>query len=319
MIVISEHSGCVRTLGPVLASLTALAALAAGGCSASPASTGDRLDVTVAFYPLQFVTERVGGDRVRVSNLARPGVEPHDLELQPKQLAGLADAGLVVYLAGFQPAVDEAVEAEAKDASFDVAAVQPLADAPPGAEGGKEEHANEGKDPHVWLDPTRLAAIGDRLAERLAEADPDKDNAAGYRDRAARFRTELTALDTEFSAGLTTCQRREIVTSHAAFGYLAARYNLTQVPISGLSPESEPTPQRVAEVAALARSRNVTTIFFETLVSPKIAETLATEVGARAEVLDPLEGLAPDAAPGTDYLSVMRQNLAKLRAALGCT
>ena len=315
----------MRTLGLALASLTTLAALAAGGCSASPASTGDRLDVTVAFYPLQFVTERVGGDRVRVTNLARPGVEPHDLELQPKQLAGLADAGLVVYLAGFQPAVDEAVEAEAKDASFDVAAVQPLADAPPGAEGeqdgdgGTGEHANEGKDPHVWLDPTRLAAIGDRLAERLAEADPNKDNAAGYRDRAARFRTELTALDTEFSAGLTTCQRREIVTSHAAFGYLAARYGLTQVPISGLSPESEPTPQRVAEVAALARSRNVTTIFFETLVSPKIAETLATEVGARAEVLDPLEGLAPDAAPGTDYLSVMRQNLAKLRAALGCT
>jgi zinc transport system substrate-binding protein len=320
MIVISEHSGYVRTLGLALASLTALAAVTAAGCSASPASTGAKLNATVAFYPLQFVTERVGGDRVRVTNLARPGVEPHDLELEPKQLASVADADLVVYLAGFQPAVDEAVKAEAKDAAFDVATVQPLADAPPGAEGAHdEEDDHDGKDPHVWLDPTRLAAIGDRLAERLAEADPNKDNAAGYRDRAAKLRAELSALDAEFSAGLKTCQRREIVTSHAAFGYLAARYDLTQVPISGLSPESEPTPQRVAEVAALARSRNVTTIFFETLVSPKIAETLATEVGARAEVLDPLEGLAPDAAPGTDYLSVMRQNLAKLRTALGCT
>jgi zinc transport system substrate-binding protein len=317
MIVISEHSGCVRSPGFVLASLTVLTAVVAAGCSSSPAATGDKIDATVAFYPLQFVTERVGGDRVRVTNLARPGVEPHDLELQPKQLANVADADLVVYLAGFQPAVDEAVEAQARDAAFDVATVEPLTDAPPAA--ADEDGADEGKDPHVWLDPIRLAAIGDRLAERLAEADPDKDNAAAYRDRAARLRAELTALDTEFSDGLTTCQRRDVVTSHAAFGYLAARYNLTQVPISGLSPDGEPTPQRVAEVAALARSRNVTTIFFETLVSPKIAEALATEVGARAEVLDPLEGLAPDAAPGTDYLSVMRQNLAKLRTALGCT
>jgi zinc transport system substrate-binding protein len=299
MIVISAHSGFVRSLG--LALIAAAAVVVGGGCSATPGATDADVDVVVAFYPLQFVAERVGGDRVRVTNLVRPGVEPHDLELEPRQLAGLASADLVVHLDGFQPAVDEAIATEAEKTAFDVTTVQPLVD----------------DDRHVWLDPTRLATIGDRLAERLGTI--DERHRSAYHDRAATLRIALTALDTEFSTGLATCQRRDIVTSHAAFGYLAARYNLTQVSISGLSPESEPTPQRVAEVAAIARSRNVTTIFFETLVSPKMAQTLASEIGARAEVLDPIEGLAPDAAPGADYLSVMSENLAKLRAALACT
>src|SRR6185312_4405980 len=139
-----------------------------------------------------------------------------------------------------------------------------------------------------------------KVAERLGAV--DGANADAYLDRATAFKAELATLDKEFEDGLKTCARRDIVTSHAAFGYLAAKYSLTQVPISGISPEAEPSPQRVAEVAALAREKGVTTIFFETLVSPKVAETLAREVGAKAEVLDPIEGLASDAAPGTDYL-----------------
>jgi zinc transport system substrate-binding protein len=304
MIVISEQSGSVRfaVLALGLAAVLAAAA-AASGCTASPAasSNGTAPDAVVAFYPLQFVAERIGGDRVRVTNLVRPGVEPHDLELRPRQLATIADADVVVYLAGFQPAVDEGVAVTNSPNAFDVGTVEPLI----------------GADPHVWLDPTRLATIGDRLADRLAAG--DGRNGDTYHDRAAALRADLTALDTEFATGLRDCQRRDIVTSHAAFGYLAARYGLTQVPISGLSPESEPTPQRVAAVAALAREHGTTTIFFETLVSPKVARTLATEVGARAEVLDPIEGLDPDAPPGADYMSVMRENLAKLRTALGCT
>jgi zinc transport system substrate-binding protein len=282
-----------------------------GACSAEKKADG-KIDVVAAFYPLQFVAERVGGDAVTVTNLAKPGVEPHDLELEPKQLAGIADADLALYLKGFQPAVDEAVEAEAKDSAFDVATVQLLNEAPE----GEEEDEHGGKDPHVWLDPTRLATIADKVAERLAAA--DKDHADDYKLRAVKLKTDLTALDDEYKKGLQNCARTDIVTSHAAFGYLAKRYNLVQVPISGLSPEAEPSPQRVAEVAAFAKEKGVTTIFFETLVSPKVAQTLATEVGARAEVLDPIEGLRADAAPGEDYLSVMRQNLTKLRDALGC-
>jgi zinc transport system substrate-binding protein len=295
MIVISSHSGLVRRLLAVLAAVTTLAVAGCTDAAKTAANADGRLDVVAAFYPLQFVAERVGGDRVRVTNLVNPGVEPHDIEPDAKQLELITEADLVMHLAGFQPAVDEAIEAQAKDRALDV--------------------ANGGNDPHIWLDPMRLAAIGDKVAERLAKV--DSTAADGFRTHAKDLRAALVALDAEYTSALRTCQRHDIVTSHAAFGYLAERYKLSQIPITGISPEEEPTPQRLAEIAALAKQKGVTTIYFETLVSPKIAETLAKEVGAKAEVLDPIEGLKPGA--GGDYLSVMRENLARLRTGLGCT
>ncbi|MET7374025.1 metal ABC transporter substrate-binding protein [Micromonospora arida] len=306
----------------VLAAATALLALGAGaGCSTGGAAGADpqRVDVVAAFYPLQFLAERIGGDAVRVTNLAKPGAEPHDLELNPSQVGEVSDAELIVYLKGFQPAVDDAVAQNGGDRAFDVTSVQPLLDASAGGHDheGEEGHAEEsgGKDPHVWLDPTRLAGIGDQLAQRLGKADPD--HAADYTARAAALRTDLTTLDGEFKTGLATCQRREIVTSHAAFGYLADRYQLDQVGITGLSPDVEPSPQRLAHVIEEAKEHQATTIFFETLVSPKVAETIAGQVGAKTAVLDPIEGLA--AGSDGDYLSVMRTNLRTLQTALSCS
>ncbi|MBQ1011564.1 zinc ABC transporter substrate-binding protein, partial [Micromonospora sp. M51] len=217
------------------------------------------------------------------------------------------------------PAVDDAVAQNGGDRAFDVTSVQPLLDASAGGHDheGEEGHTEEsgGKDPHVWLDPTRLAGIGDQLAQRLGTADPD--HAADYTARAAALRADLTTLDDEFKHGLATCQRREIVTSHAAFGYLADRYQLDQVGITGLSPDVEPSPQRLAHVIEEAKEHQATTIFFETLVSPKVAETIAGQVGAKTAVLDPIEGLA--AGSDGDYLSVMRTNLRTLQTALGCS
>ncbi|MFF5178079.1 metal ABC transporter substrate-binding protein [Micromonospora sp. NPDC000316] len=311
-----------RTTSRVLAAATALLALGAGaGCSTGGPAGADpqRVDVVAAFYPLQFLAERIGGDAVRVTNLAKPGAEPHDLELSPKQVGQVSDAELIVYLKGFQPAVDDAVAQGGGDRVFDVASVQPLLDLNAGGHDhdGEEEHGEEtgGKDPHVWLDPTRLARIGDQLAQRLGEADPD--HAADYTDRATTLRAELTTLDGEFTDGLRTCQRREIVTSHTAFGYLADRYGLEQIGITGLSPDVEPSPQRLAQVIEEAKEHQASTIFFETLVSPKVAETIAGQVGAKTAVLDPLEGLA--AGSSGDYLSVMRTNLETLRTALSCS
>ncbi|MFI6237422.1 metal ABC transporter substrate-binding protein [Micromonospora sp. NPDC050784] len=306
----------------VLAAATALLALGAGaGCSTGGAAGADpqRVDVVAAFYPLQFLAERIGGDAVRVTNLAKPGAEPHDLELNPSQVGEVSDAELIVYLKGFQPAVDDAVAQNGGDRAFDVTSVQPLLDASAGGHDheGEEGHAEEsgGKDPHVWLDPTRLAGIGDQLAQRLGKADPD--HAADYTSRAAALRADLTTLDGEFKNGLATCQRREIVTSHAAFGYLADRYQLDQVGITGLSPDVEPSPQRLAHVIEEAKEHQASTIFFETLVSPKVAETIAGQVGAKTAVLDPIEGLA--AGSNGDYLSVMRTNLRTLQTALSCS
>ncbi|AGZ39907.1 metal ABC transporter substrate-binding protein [Actinoplanes friuliensis] len=303
-----------------LLAATAIALLVGASAACADEASGfaadGRLDVVTAFYPLQFLSERIGGDAVAVTELTKPGAEPHDVELNPRQVGAISDAGLVVYLSGFQPAVDEAVQQEAANKAFDAGSVVELLAAADGHEHapGEEEHAEEGKDPHVWLDPVRFATITDRLAERFGQADPAR--AATYTERAKTLHTELDALNTEFATALKTCERRELVTSHTAFRYLADRYDLTEVGITGISPESEPSPKHLAHVAEEARETGTTTIFFETLVSPKVAETIAREVGAKTAVLDPLEGLTE---PDADYFSVMRSNLTALTSALGCT
>jgi zinc transport system substrate-binding protein len=298
----------MRTLPALLLSLSLTA------CASGAAGSDDGpVEVTAAFYPYAFLVERIGADDVALTTLTRPGAEPHDLELTPQQVGGLGESDLVVYAAGFQPAVDEAVGQQAQDKAFDVNAVTELVPGYVPLEDGELEPEEEGTDPHVWLDPTRYAQIAQALAERLGEVDPKR--ASAYEQRAAALTAELQALDEEMSAGLQTCQRREIVTSHNAFGYLADRYDLEQIAVTGITPEEEPTPRRLADVARLAEEHGVTTVFFEELVSPRTAESLAREVGAKAVVLSPLEG-PPETG---DYLSAMRENLATLRTALGCT
>jgi zinc transport system substrate-binding protein len=275
-------------------------------------SAAKKLDVAAAFYPLEFLTERVGGDLVEVTGLTQPGAEPHDLELTAKQVASLGETDLVVFERGFQPAVDEAVDEHAKDRALDLAAVQPLEQGFVPLEEGELHEDEKGADPHIWLDPQRMQALADATAKRLAAVNPAA--AQTFEANAAALKTELSTLDQEFRDGLAGCARKEFVTSHNAFGYLARRYRLDQVAITGLTPEAEPSPKRLIEVAKLAKDRKVTTIFFEELVSPKTAQSLAREVGAKAQVLSPLEA-APESG---DYFSAMRTNLASLRAALGC-
>ncbi len=287
---------------------TVLASVAAGCSDGGTGGDPGALQVVVGFYPLQYLAERVGGDLVDVSSLAQPGAEPHDLELSPQQIVQIADADLVLYLGGVQPAVDDAVAENASDTSFDALGATSLEDGY--QELGTDEES--GTDPHVWLDPTKYAELAAAVAGRLADIDPD--NAATYDDNAASLVADLTALDDEFEAGLGSCERTEIVTTHNAFGYLAARYGLEQVAISGLSPDDEPSPQKLAEVQSFAQSHGVTTIFYEDAVSPDYAETIASQIGAKAAVLSPLEVVGD----GEDYLSVMRTNLATLLAALGC-
>jgi zinc transport system substrate-binding protein len=310
-----------RTPAVIFAGLAALAATGLAGCTTESAAASGKVDVVAAFYPLQFVSEQVGGGHVAVTNLAKPGAEPHDLELSARQVGRVSDAEVIVYLKGFQPAMDDAVEQVGGDRAFDVSDAVPLlrageSDHVHEGEGADEAHEETGAtDPHVWLDPARLSTIGQQVAERLAARDPE--HAADYAANAARLRTDLSGLDQEYAAGLRNCQRRELVTSHAAFGYLADRYHLEQVGLTGVTPDTEPAPQRLASVAAEAREHGATTIFFETLVSPKVADTIAHEVGARTAVLDPIEGLQPGSTG--DYFSIMRTNLTALRTALDCS
>lgn len=278
---------------------------------------GDTLRLVASFYPLQYAAQRVAGDTADVASLTKPGAEPHDLELNPQDVAKVGDADLVIYLSGFQPAVDEAVAEGAEDSSFDAADAATLDLTFTPIEEG-EEHADEAGsvDPHFWLDPTRLADVAANLAERLGELDPDR--AQSFLDNAADLRADLEDLDAELEEGLADCADKDIVTSHNAFGYLAQRYGLNQVGITGLTPEDEPSPEDLVAVTAFVEENDVRTIYYETLVSPAIAETVAAETGAETAVLDPIEGLN-DESEGSDYLEVMRANLSNLQAGQPCT
>jgi zinc transport system substrate-binding protein len=303
------HPVRARTLAGV-----GLAALAAAGLAAcSPADADDRHDVVAAFYPLQFVAERIGGEHVAVSSLTPPGGESHDLELSPRLVAGLADADLVVYLSGFQAATDEAVTSTAPEHVVDAAEAAALEVAPDGA--GPASTGSGDLDPHFWLDPTRLAAVGHQVADALAEVDPE--HAAEFAAAADELTADLDALDTELADGLDACRGATLVASHEAFGYLAQRYDLHQVGISGIDPEVEPSPARLRDVAATVEAEGVRTLFFEVLASPKVTQTLADELGVGTAVLDPLEGLAEE--DDRDYLDIMRDNLDALTAGLVCS
>ena len=311
----------VRWTTVVAAASTAVLLTGCGSGDDGPAASGE-LAVVAGFYPLEWTAARVGGDQVSVSSLTPPGAEAHDLELTPQDVAAVAEADLLVYLDGFQPALDEAADSEGGDHAYDVGDAADLMAGTAHEHGddepAEEEHADEDAavDPHFWLDPTRLASVGDALAERLGELDPD--NASTYEENAAALRVDLEALDQEMADGLADCAVDTLVTSHEAFGYLGERYGLEVVGISGLSPSQEPDPGQLAEIATLVRERGISTVYTETLVDPAVAETVAEEAGARTAVLDPIEGLTDESA-GEDYLQVMRANLATLQEGQSCS
>jgi len=298
-----------------LPGLLVAVAVAASGCAASPSSApGDGRPVVVAaVYPLGYAASRVVGDLARVDILVPPGTEPHDYELSGRQVASLRSATLVVYQAGLDAALDEVVTQSATGAVVETGSLVTLR--PPIA--GAEEPATDtyGYDPHTWLDPTYMATFASVIATEMGRLDPAR--AAAYQANAAAFQADLTSLDADFRAGLTGCRTSTFLTTHAAFGYLADRYGLTQLAIAGVGAEDEPSPKHLGELALQARAHGLTTVFFETLLSPDYATTLADDLGLRTDVLDPIEGVTP-ASRGTDYLEIMRSNLAALRQANGC-
>ncbi len=296
----------LATLGALLTSVPAGAAARDGtGTGRAP-----RLQVAAAFFPLAAVARSVGGPGVRVVDLTPPGVDAHDVEPTTEQVDALLDADLAVVLGGsFQPAIERV--AERRDGPTLV--WRALLDG--------EARRRLDDDPHLWLDPVRYEDLAARLGERLARLDPDR--ADGYRRRAAAFGRALRELDTFATATLTECTRDLLVTSHESFGWLADRYGLREVGVTRGSPDAEPDPARVADLADRARREGVTTVFSEPLASDRVARTLAREAGGLRTVdLDPLEGLGGRRGAigdGTDYLRVMRRNVDRIATALGCS
>jgi zinc transport system substrate-binding protein len=275
----------------------------------------DGLSVVAAFYPLQYVAQRVAGEQTDVLSLTSPGTEPHDAELSVSQTAEVVDADVLVYLSGFQPAVDDAVEQADGAETLDVADAVDLIPLSDDVSADSETEDGDQVDPHFWLDPTRLSAVAGEVADALAEVDPT--HAEDYASNAADLEHDLMSLDREIRQALAGCARDTVVVSHNAFQYFGLAYGLHMRAIAGLSPESEPTPEHVAELHDLIGSEGITTVFSETLASPKMAETLSSDLGLGTAVLDPIEGLSDDTAD-EDYLSLMRANLAALQEANDC-
>jgi zinc transport system substrate-binding protein len=280
-----------------------LVAIAVGACQQSPVQDAKPV-VVASFYPMYEFARQVAGDRARVVSLVPAGTEPHDWEPSPQDMAEVRRARLFVYNgAGLEPWADK-VKSEVDGKTTVVVSASagiPLV----------------GGDPHVWLDPALARKQVETLRAALARLDPA--GAEAYGARAKAFAAKLEALDERFAEGLRNCARREVVVSHAAFGYLTRRYRLEQVAVMGLAPESEPSPAALAAIVRLARARKVEAVFFETLVNRRLADTLAREIGARTLVLNPIEGLTrEEAAAGKGYLDLMAANLVNLREGLGC-
>jgi zinc transport system substrate-binding protein len=298
-----------------LVSVVLAVAIGVAGCATrgGPGATRGKLAVVAAFYPVAEAAQRVGGRRVAVQNLTPAGAEPHDLELTTKEVDSIDGARLVVVMGrDFQPAVEKA--AKQRNGPTLV-----LLDKLIRAKGKKVEEGKAGAlDPHVWLDPTLMAGIVDQVRQALVKADPAHGSELAA--NAGAYRAKLAQLDARYRTGLAHCARKVIVTAHEAFGYLARRYGLRQQGVAGISPDQEPDPQRLAALTDLVKRDGITVVFTEALVSPKIAQTLARESGVKTDVLNPLEGLTPrEVSAGKDYISVMDDNLGRLRRALGCT
>jgi zinc transport system substrate-binding protein len=295
---------------------------------ACPPAAADKPLVVASFYPLYEFSRQVAGDHAEVVSLVPMGVEPHDWEPSPQDVVRVQKARLFVYNgAGLEPWVEKLLRDAKARGTLVVRATERVALISGDRPG--HEHKSEAKagaapkdhkhavDPHVWLDPVRAQAQVEAIRAGLAKVDPP--NASAYAANTQAYRAKLIALDAAFASGLKQCTRREFVTTHSAFSYPARRYGLTQIPIQGVDRESEPSPADLAALVKQLKERKVQYVFFETLVSPKLAETLAREVGAKTLVLNPIEGLTKEEqAAGKSYVSLMEENLRNLRTALDC-
>lgn len=310
----------IKLKGAGLFVLAGLLALSAMGCAQAPASADGRMLVYTSVYPMYDFAAKIGGDKIRLVNMVPEGAEPHDWEPTASDIAGLNKARVFIYNGAGLEHWAEDVHASLKSPDLTVleaSAGIPLLEGHAHAHGHAEEgdHAHAAPDPHVWLDPQHAKVQMEAIKNVLSEADPP--NRAYYEANYARYAAGLDALDQEFQTTLEPLQQRELIVSHEAFGYLCAAYGLVQVGIEGLSPDSEPDPSRMAEIIRFAKEREVKVIFFEELASPKVAETIARAIGAKTDILSPLEGLNDEQrAAGDDYFSVMRKNLAAIAAAL---
>lgn len=276
--------------------------------------------LATTIYPIYEFTKTIAGDQFEVINLIPFGAEPHAYEPNPRQIALLSNAALIFYAgAGMEEWMHKIIQTLVDPSvCVDMSRHIDLIEFDSGRHDHDANHNHGLYDPHYWLDPLRAIVMADVIASRLAAI--DTKNANLYLKRAETLKSRLLKLHDQFESGLKNCQKHEIVVTHDAFNYLAGRYGFKTITILGLSPEEEPSPKKVAHICDVVKEHGIDTIFYETLVNPKISEVIAEETGAKTAVLNPLGNLSPtDLKKGKDYFSVMQENLARLQEAMKCT
>lgn len=308
-------SGCASGTGPV----------SSAGETSSAAGEGQKLSVYTSFYTMQDFAEKIGGDHVTVTNLVPPGTEPHDWEPQPNDIVGLEQANVFIYNgAGMEHWADSVLGSLQNDKLVKVEASSGISllegkseheDEESHADGAEEEEESS-TDPHVWLSPLNAKKEMENIKNAFVQADPK--NKETYEANYSKYAVQADELDSKFRKMTSELKNKDLIVAHQAFGYLCKEYSLNQVAIEGLSPDSEPDAARMAEIIQFAKERKITTIFFEEMVNPKVAETIAKATGAKTAVLDPVEGLSDEnKAKGLEYFSIMEKNLEAIREANG--
>lgn len=312
-----------RTMKAVLFTAAVSAALLSGCGQKKEADHSGKLSVMASFYPMYDLAVKIGGDKVDVTNMVPAGTEPHDWEPATKDITSLEKADVFVYSGAGMEHWAEDVLKTLKNKNLTVVEASSGITLMKGheheegesKEAAGEEHEHGEFDPHVWLSPVNAKKEMENIKDAFAKADPE--NEAYYQANYETYASKFDELDKKFKDTLSPLPNKSVVVAHEAFGYLCDAYGLTQMGIEGLTPDSEPDPARMAEVIDFVKENKVKTIFFEDLVSPKVAETIAKETGAKTEVLNPLEGLTDEQLKnGDDYFSVMEKNLTVLKEAL---
>lgn len=304
------------------------------GCDGNAADSNSGeikpLQVYASFYPLYDFAQKIGGDAVEVHNIMPPGAESHDFEPTPKDMVALAEADLFIYNgSGFEAWAEKAIETLDGEKTNVVNTTEQLdlmTNEESGHVHGEENHDHDGEhgeedhghgtfDPHVWLDPNLAKQQAEMIKDALVEIDPD--NAETYEANFTELAGQFDELDQKLRDVTANAERKEIVVSHAAFGYLTHQYGLEQIAVSGLSPSDEPSQKELQAIVEFAKEHNVNYIMFETLVSSKVADAVKNEVGAEALTLNPLENLTKEEMErGEDYFSIMEQNIQNIEKAL---
>jgi zinc transport system substrate-binding protein len=303
-----------------LLTATALVAACGGTVNKSPNGLATKLTVAASIYPIAEIVQRVGGDDVQLLALTAPGVEPHDSELSAKQLEELTTADLVFYIGGgFQPDLEKAIASlPATTVAIDLLkSVDLIASKEEEDEEDEHDHGHSDIDPHIWLDPANMAKMAAAVAQEIAKAQTSLT--PGLTERQTQYADELTEIGSLIDNTFTTCVRRELVTAHDAFSYFAKRANIVTIPISGIDPENEPSAKELEAIAKIARENNVTTVFFEEILPKEFADTVAKAVGTNTDSINAVETISQDDLDaGATYISIMKENIAKVAAGLGC-